>query len=79
MTAAASVRASASGSKRMYSDTRFTRRPLDPAFVGRLRERFGAGGPYLFGDWSVPDAFFTPVAARIRSIRPPTSSSLRPE
>ena len=31
-----------------------------------LRERFGAGGPYLFGDWSVPDAFFTPVAARIR-------------
>lgn len=31
-----------------------------------LRERFGASGPYLFGDWSVPDAFFTPVAARIR-------------
>ncbi|KJV43212.1 glutathione S-transferase family protein [Brevundimonas sp. KM4] len=31
-----------------------------------LRDRFGAGGPYLFGDWSVPDAFFTPVAARIR-------------
>ena len=31
-----------------------------------LRERFGVGGPYLFGDWSVPDAFFTPVAARIR-------------
>ncbi len=30
------------------------------------RERFGAGGDYLFGDWSVADAFFTPVAARIR-------------
>ncbi|MGZ9098308.1 MAG: glutathione S-transferase [Brevundimonas sp.] len=31
-----------------------------------MRGRFGAGGPYLFGDWSVPDAFFTPVAARFR-------------
>ena len=31
-----------------------------------MRARFGAGGPYLFGEWSVPDAFFTPVAARIR-------------
>ena len=31
-----------------------------------MRSRFGAAGPYLFGDWSVPDAFFTPVATRIR-------------
>ena len=31
-----------------------------------MRSRFGAGGPYLFGEWSVPDAFFTPVAARFR-------------
>lgn len=31
-----------------------------------MRARFGAGGPYLFGDWSIPDAFFTPVAARFR-------------
>lgn len=31
-----------------------------------MRTRFGARGPYLFGDWSVPDAFFTPVATRIR-------------
>jgi glutathione S-transferase len=31
-----------------------------------MRTRFGATGPYLFGDWSVPDAFFTPVATRIR-------------
>jgi glutathione S-transferase len=31
-----------------------------------MRDRFGAGGPYLFGEWSVPDAFFTPVAARVR-------------
>ena len=32
----------------------------------QMRGRFGAGGPYLFGEWSVPDAFFTPVATRIR-------------
>lgn len=31
-----------------------------------LRGRFGAGGDYLFGDWSIPDAFFTPVATRVR-------------
>lgn len=30
------------------------------------RERFGGGGDYLFGEWSMPDAFFTPVACRIR-------------
>lgn len=32
----------------------------------QARDRFGAGGPYLFGQWSIPDAFFTPVAARVR-------------
>lgn len=31
-----------------------------------MRGRFGTEGPYLFGAWSVPDAFFTPVAARFR-------------
>ena len=31
-----------------------------------MRTRFGTGRDYLFGDWSVPDAFFTPVATRIR-------------
>jgi glutathione S-transferase len=31
-----------------------------------MRARFGEGGPYLYGDWSVPDAFYTPVAARFR-------------
>ena len=31
-----------------------------------MRTRFGTGGDYLFGDWSVSDAFFTPVATRIR-------------
>ena len=31
--------------------------------------RFGEAGPYLFGDWSIADAFFTPVAARFRHFR----------
>lgn len=31
-----------------------------------MRGRFGAGGPWLFGEWSIPDAFLTPVAARFR-------------
>lgn len=30
------------------------------------RTRFGAGGDYLYGEWSIADAFFTPVAARFR-------------
>lgn len=40
-------------------------RRLVEIFTG-CRARFGAGGPYLFGDWSIADAFFTPVATRIR-------------
>ena len=32
-----------------------------------MRERFGQDGPYLFGAWTMPDAFFTPVATRVRS------------
>jgi len=30
------------------------------------RDRWGDGGPYLFGAWSMADAFYTPVAARVR-------------
>ena len=26
-----------------------------------------SGGPFLFGDWSIADAFFTPVATRFRT------------
>lgn len=50
--------------------------PSDPAVATEVRRlveifrtmraRFGAGGDYLFGAWSVPDAFFTPIAARFR-------------
>lgn len=32
-----------------------------------LRERFGDKGPFLVGDWSIADAFYTPVATRFRS------------
>lgn len=31
-----------------------------------LRERATGSGAYLLGDWSIADAFFTPVAARLR-------------
>ena len=32
-----------------------------------LKQRFGQGGPFLLGDWSIADAFFTPVATRLRT------------
>jgi glutathione S-transferase len=32
-----------------------------------LRGRFAGDGPFLLGDWSIADAFFTPVATRFRS------------
>ena len=32
-----------------------------------LRERFGQNGPFLFGAWTIADAFYTPVATRFRS------------
>jgi glutathione S-transferase len=32
-----------------------------------LRTRFADRGPFLVGDWSIADAFYTPVATRIRS------------
>ena len=34
---------------------------------GELRRRFGDDGPFLVGDWSIADAFFTPVATRFRT------------
>lgn len=36
------------------------------AIVSEMRGRFGQGGSYLFGEWSIPDAFLTPLAARFR-------------
>jgi glutathione S-transferase len=37
------------------------------ALWAECRRRFGQGGPYLFGRPSLADAFFAPVAARLRS------------
>ena len=32
-----------------------------------VRERHGAGGEFLFGHWTIADAFYTPVSTRFRS------------
>jgi glutathione S-transferase len=32
-----------------------------------LRAAYGSGGDFLFGEWTIADAFYTPVATRIRS------------
>jgi glutathione S-transferase len=32
-----------------------------------LRERYGEAGPFLFGTWTIADAYYTPVATRFRS------------
>lgn len=59
----------------MVGETRFET-PSDPALdrdlarvvalFRQMRDRFGQGGPWLFGEWSIADAFYTPVAARVR-------------
>jgi glutathione S-transferase len=51
--------------------------PMTPALqrdIGRIdelwceaRERFGAGGPWLFGDYSMADAMYAPVVLRFRT------------
>jgi glutathione S-transferase len=33
----------------------------------QLRQTYGQGGAFLFGQWSIADAFYTPVATRFRS------------
>ena len=45
-----------------------------------LRRQHGAGGPYLFKECGIPDAFFTPVAARFRTYGvplPPDAATYR--
>jgi glutathione S-transferase len=37
------------------------------ALWGEARRRFGAGGPFLFGRFSLADAMFAPVATRLRT------------
>lgn len=43
------------------------------AIFSACRERFGTGGPYLFGAFSIADAMFAPVASRFRTYRPALS------
>ena len=38
-----------------------------------LRERHAAAGPFLFGAWSIADAYYTPVATRFRTYGVPLS------
>jgi glutathione S-transferase len=52
--------------------TRATLAEATAVDVRRLVELFAdllkrSGGPFLLGDWSIADAFFTPVATRFRS------------
>ena len=50
-------------------------RDVDRVFAlwSEARRRFGVGGPYLFGAWSIADAFFAPVAFRFQTygVEPP--------
>ncbi|MEI9891176.1 MAG: hypothetical protein WDN45_11960 [Caulobacteraceae bacterium] len=34
---------------------------------GEVHGRYGAGGPFLAGQWSIADAFWTPIASRFRT------------
>lgn len=53
--------------------------PQVQAEVQRLEAMFSEllsthGGPWLFGDWSIADAYFAPVCARFRSYGVPVSA-----
>ncbi|SDE35332.1 glutathione S-transferase N-terminal domain-containing protein [Limimaricola pyoseonensis] len=41
------------------------------------RERHGADGPWLFGEWSLADVFYAPVAARIATYGLPVGAAAR--
>ena len=61
----------------MKIKARFAAKPLRPevqADVARIsqllaetRRRYGRGGPYLFGTFTIADAFFAPVASRVKT------------
>lgn len=55
-----------------------TRASLERLFAlwGALRERHGDRGPWLLGERSIADAFFTPVATRLRSYSVPLPEAL---
>jgi glutathione S-transferase len=41
------------------------------------RRRFGASGPWLFGDYSIADAMYAPVVLRFNTYRAPISGTAR--
>ena len=41
------------------------------------RERYGAGGPFLFGAFSIADAFYAPVVSRFRSYAIPVDGAVK--
>ncbi len=41
------------------------------------RERFGAGGPFLFGTWSAADIMYAPVVGRFRTYAVPVDADNR--
>jgi glutathione S-transferase len=47
------------------------------ALVEDCRARFGRGGPFLFGAWSLADAMYTPVVSRFRTYGVELASSVR--
>ena len=55
-------------------DTRANLARIEAMWSG-LRERYGHLGPHLFGQRSIADAFFTPVATRLRTYAVPLSQS----
>jgi glutathione S-transferase len=55
-------------------DTRAGLARIDTLWTG-LRERHAHLGPFLFGQRSIADAFFTPIATRLRTYAVPISSA----
>jgi len=61
--------------------------PVSPAAVADIariesmwaeaRERFGAGGDFLFGEFGIVDAFFAPVVTRLQTYAQPVSPATR--
>ena len=41
------------------------------------RKKYGKGGPFLFGAWTHADAFFAPVATRVRTYALPVDAAAR--
>lgn len=63
-----------------YSDALPRKEVLDDlarleAIWARAHDRFGAGGPWLFGRYTAADAFFAPVATRIATYNLPVSAA----